>query len=254
MKLHSETIGEGPDIVLLHGWGVHCGIWQFVAEKLSSDFRVTVVDLPGFGRSELISEYTTENIVSRLLRVTPPKAIWLGWSLGGMIATAFALTHPDRVEKLICVASTPKFVASENWPGMDIAILQQFNEQLEIDYDATLMRFITLQFCGKSSLNKEMIRWFSLNLFLYGKPKMETLMGGLHLLEHEDLRDKLSLLPCPVLYILGEMDTMIPSKVSRHLKKLGPNIQSIILPKASHALFLSHQEKFITEVRHFCHE
>ncbi|NNG13616.1 MAG: alpha/beta fold hydrolase, partial [Gammaproteobacteria bacterium] len=51
MKLYSETIGHGPDLVLLHGWGAHSGVWAGMREALAENFSVTCIDLPGHGRS-----------------------------------------------------------------------------------------------------------------------------------------------------------------------------------------------------------
>jgi pimeloyl-[acyl-carrier protein] methyl ester esterase len=253
IKLHSKTIGQGPNIVLLHGWGAHSSIWQFVAAKLAEEFKVTLVDLPGFGRSQAISDYSMDNILEHLLLVTPPKAAWIGWSLGGLVATRFALSYSSRVSKLICVASSPKFVKARGWPGMDISVLQEFSEQLQVNYEATLKRFLLLQFYGMT-MNREMIRWFELNLFLYGKPSVATLNAGLTILETEDLRSELANLSCPIFYILGKTDALVPPRIAIPLSKLGKNVQSIVFPKASHALFLSHEDKFLTEVRCFLHE
>jgi pimeloyl-[acyl-carrier protein] methyl ester esterase len=253
IKLHSKTIGQGPNIVLLHGWGVYSSIWQFVAARLAEEFKVTLVDLPGFGRSQTLSDYSMNNILEHLLLVAPPKAAWIGWSLGGLIATRFALTYSSRVSKLICVASSPKFVKERGWPGMDISVLQEFNQQLQVSYEVTLRRFLLLQFYGMT-LNREMIRWFELNLFLCGKPSITTLNAGLTILETEDLRCELANLSCPIFYILGKTDVLVPSRIAIPLSRLGQNIQSVVFPKASHALFLSHEDKFLTEVRRFLHE
>ena len=49
--LYSHTLGSGPDVVLLHGWGMHSGVWEDVVEALLDHHRVTVLDLPGHGYS-----------------------------------------------------------------------------------------------------------------------------------------------------------------------------------------------------------
>lgn len=253
LKLHFETIGQGPDIVMLHGWAIHSGIWQFSANRLAKEFRVTLIDLPGLGRSAILSDYTIENIIFQLLRIAPPSATWIGWSLGGLIATKFALLYPEKVQKLICVASSPCFVEAKKWPGLEQSVLQNFNEKLQIDCEATLLQFIMLQFYGLT-LNKEMIRWFNMILFLYGIPKLQTLAGGLNILQNTDLRIELASLQCPLLYMLGKLDVLIPAKIAKHLEKLHTNIRTVIFPKASHALFLSHENEFIAQARNFIYE
>lgn len=52
-----------------------------------------------------------------VLQQAPDKAIWLGWSLGGLVASQIALTHPERVQALVTVASSPCFSARDEWPG-----------------------------------------------------------------------------------------------------------------------------------------
>jgi pimeloyl-[acyl-carrier protein] methyl ester esterase len=185
--------------------------------------------------------------------VSPEKAIWGGWSLGGLLATQFALDHPGKVTKLICVASTPKFVKEAHWPGMDAPLLNTFAQQLEVDYEATLMRFLILQFYGQPH-NKKMIQWLQSSLFRYGKPTVSTLQAGLNLLGTTDLRNALSQLTCPVLYLLGKLDRLVPSQIATLLRQLNSNSRVVIFPKASHAPFLSHEDEFLTEIRRFAHE
>ncbi|MBA2654177.1 MAG: pimeloyl-ACP methyl ester esterase BioH [Gammaproteobacteria bacterium] len=252
-KLFSETFGQGPEIVLLHGWGIHSGIWQFIAASLAEEFRVTIIDLPGFGRSEMISNYTLEGIVASLLTIAPSKAMWLGWSLGGLIATKFALVYPQLVNKLICVASTPKFLKCDDWPGMDISVLQKFNEQLASDYETTLMRFLLLQFYGVN-VDKKIVKWLGSNLFLYGKPAVAVLNAALDILSKIDLRDELQNLQCPALYILGKMDALVPSRIKDKLTDLHADIRAVVLPHASHAPFITDGKTFLSEVRRFAYE
>ncbi len=49
--LYTDTAGIGPDVVLVHGWGMHSGVWEDVAGDLLNDYRVTVLDLSGHGFS-----------------------------------------------------------------------------------------------------------------------------------------------------------------------------------------------------------
>ena len=62
------------------------------------------------------------------------KPIWLGWSLGGLVASQIALRHPERVQALITVASSPCFSAREAWPGIKPEVLAGFQHQLSEDF------------------------------------------------------------------------------------------------------------------------
>ena len=61
-QIHTETFGHGPDVVLVHGWGMHSGVWRSFARRFGEEFRVTLVDLPGHGRSGMISDFSLEGI------------------------------------------------------------------------------------------------------------------------------------------------------------------------------------------------
>jgi pimeloyl-[acyl-carrier protein] methyl ester esterase len=68
------------------------------------------------------------------------------------------------------------------------------------------------------------------------------------------LREEFANLRCPVLYILGKLDTLVPARVAKYLAKLQANIRTVVFPKASHAVFISHSQEFLTEVRCFLNE
>jgi len=62
--LYVRTLGQGTDLVLVHGWGMHSGIWEDVIEALVDDYRVTYLDLPGYGYSRsATSDYSLESLV-----------------------------------------------------------------------------------------------------------------------------------------------------------------------------------------------
>jgi pimeloyl-[acyl-carrier protein] methyl ester esterase len=108
-KLYINTLGNGQDIVLLHGWGVNSAVFEPLKQALS-EYRVHYVDLPGFGNSDPI-EGDIHDWVAALATQLPDNAIWLGWSLGGLVATQVALTFPTKIKALITVASSPCFMA-----------------------------------------------------------------------------------------------------------------------------------------------
>ncbi|PJA42606.1 MAG: pimeloyl-[acyl-carrier protein] methyl ester esterase, partial [Lysobacterales bacterium CG_4_9_14_3_um_filter_62_6] len=84
--MYIQTLGNGPDLLLIHGWAMHGGIFHPLAERLADNHRVHVVDLPGHGRSRVDSAaFELTAIVERLTQALPP-AVWIGWSLGGLLA------------------------------------------------------------------------------------------------------------------------------------------------------------------------
>lgn len=252
LQPYIERIGTGPDLVLIHGWGLHGGIWDLVKDQLSQHFCLHIVDLPGFGRSPIPSaDYTLELILEQLLKVVPEQAHYLGWSLGGLVATKMSIQHPERVNSLITVSSNPNFVQSDDWPsGMKANIMDSFCSYLEEDYQGTIIRFLAIQAIG-SETQKDDIKQLRDTVFVHGVPATKALRGGLRLLDDVDLRDELHKINVPFLRLYGRLDSLVPKTTAEAVKALIPNSEHKIYQKASHAPFLSHKTLFVDDVVEF---
>ena len=115
MSLHVETFGAGPDLVMLHGWAMHSGIWSGVRERLAQHFRLHLVDFPGHGFSPVCEPGTLEHLVELVADILPATCIVCGWSLGGQVAIELALRETVRVRKLALISTTPCFVKRKDW-------------------------------------------------------------------------------------------------------------------------------------------
>lgn len=252
LKPYVQVSGQGKPLVLLHGWGLHGGIWETVLPEFEKHFSVYNVDLPGFGRSPVYNgDYTMDYLVESVLSVLPEKFDLLGWSLGGLVATALSLEEPQRVKKLITVASNPAFVAGENWQyGMQAKVLTSFIDYLEEDYEGTLIRFLGIQTMG-SATQKEDIKRLKESVFLHGQPSKKALRGGLKILNDINLTDRLNKLSLPLLRLYGRLDSLVPVKVESEVSALLHHSKSKIYRKAAHAPFLSSTQEFIDDVMRF---
>ncbi|WP_314723085.1 pimeloyl-ACP methyl ester esterase BioH [Rahnella variigena] len=242
--LYQETIGEGDrHLVLLHGWGLNVEVWRYTAERLAPQFCLHLIDLPGYGRSEGFGAMTLEEMAETVLAVMPPKASLMGWSLGGLVASQIALSAPQRVEKLITVASSPCFTAHEDWPGIRPDVLQGFQHQLSEDFQRTVERFLALQTLGSDSARQDarLLKSIVLNLPM---PPADVLNGGLEILRTADLRQPMTQLTLPILRIYGALDGLVPRKVVPLLDVLLPDSRSEVIEKAAHAPFISHPDAF----------
>ncbi|WP_413691707.1 alpha/beta fold hydrolase [Psychromonas sp. KJ10-2] len=136
-----QTIGTGQDLVLIHGWGVSSAIWEPVVKQLSEHYCVHLVNLPGFAGEPELETYSLENVAETLLAYLPEKAVWCGWSLGGLIATYIAHHYPERVEKLIQVCAALKFVEAAPWQGVKKDVFSAFKLGVTKQPQKTLNRF-----------------------------------------------------------------------------------------------------------------
>ena len=256
MRVFHETAGFGlQQLVVLHGWGLHGAVWNKVAPTLRTQFRVTIPDLPGFGRSRMFeSDYSLSFLASSISALVDGAAVWVGWSLGGLVALEAACRFPERVRALMLVASSPRFTQAENWPhGMPKQLLTAFAEDLERDYRGTLSRFLLLQ-AGQGEHAREVAKHLRQELFRHGEPHPQALRGALSILRDADLRDCASDLRCPVAVVLGGRDTLVPAAVANDLKRLWPDWRIHTLPDSSHAPFLSHPAQFSSLVKRFAHD
>ncbi|OIN04763.1 pimeloyl-ACP methyl ester esterase BioH [Oceanisphaera psychrotolerans] len=251
MSVYVERRGRGPDLVLLHGWGMNGAVWQGLAQRLEADFRLHLVDLPGFGHSPALPKHAgLDDWGSAVLEAVPAQAAWLGWSLGGLVATHAALQAPERVSSLITLASSPRFVAEDGWPGIKPQVLATFEQQLAEDHRQVVNRFLALQAMG-SEHAREDIRQLRDSLSEKPAPDPAALAAGLTLLGEVDLRARLASLQLPMLRLYGRLDGLVPKKTITLVDELAPHSQSHVEPKASHAAFISHPDATAERIRAF---
>ena len=244
MSLFVERLGQGPDIVLVHGWGLHGGVWAGLAAHLAGRFRVTVVDLPGHGRSPRRAPLSLDTLVEAVAETLPGPAIWLGWSLGALVALGAALTHRDEVHKLVLTGATPRFARAADWPqAMNAELLEQFAVELQSDFQATLERFLSLQVGGANGAHAT-LRALRAELLRHGAPDTAALREGLMILLHTDLRARLSEIDVPTQVIHGGHDRLSFPEAARELAARLPQARLDTIEAAGHAPFLSHAREF----------
>jgi pimeloyl-ACP methyl ester carboxylesterase len=110
--------GEGAPVLLLHGFGGEIWVWEKQMAALSKGYRLYIPDLIGYGYSDRPKvEYTLAFFIDSIKQFMDQlglrRASLIGTSMGGGIAWAFALTYPERVDKLVLIDATPPDVVTE---------------------------------------------------------------------------------------------------------------------------------------------
>lgn len=240
MTLACEVYGQGRDVVMLHGWGMNSAVWSEFAQVLAFDYRVTLIDLPGHGRSPFDGQQTLAGWSKACLAAAPPRAVWLGWSLGSMVALQAAHMAPERIVGVMAVAGMPRFAQGEDWPyAMAPRTLDLFIQALEADHTKALERFLALQILG-NDMAQETLRRLKRSLRERPEPSPEALLQGLELLKSSDLRPLLTELACPTAWLYGDRDTLAPAAASRALEGWLPSASTAVISGAAHTPFLSH--------------
>ncbi len=107
-KVSYSDIGNGPAIILIHGWSESHVVFNNISKLLSRKYRCISIDLPGFGGSDAIPDVTL-NKVSRLIkklvdRLKIKKYSLVGHSLGGAVTLVYADSHQDEIDKVVLIS------------------------------------------------------------------------------------------------------------------------------------------------------
>lgn len=242
MSLYIETQGSGPiPLVMLHGWAMHGGIFNPLVDVLREQCTMYLVDLPGHGFSRDCELPLEPQACARAIADATPSAIWLGWSLGGLIALQGALDFPHHVRGLAMLCATPRFVSGENWPqGRDPALVRQLATDLESDYHATIERFLALEVMGSPDPKAE-LRKLRAEVFARGEPDLRVLQEGIRVLDGTDLRDCLPQLARSNWWCAGRLDRLVhPSAMEWSAQTSQGEFH--VIAHAGHAPFLSHAD------------
>ena len=236
-----STNPDAPTVVLLHGWGMHSGVWRFFLPLLTEHVHVRCIDLPGFGHSStMIAPESLDDMVTAVMLAAPARAVWAGWSLGGLVALAIAARHPERVTALVLLAATPCFVQKNGWlTAMPPVQFETFSDATRQNADAALKLFMALQCKGSVSMKND-LRFLQEASGKCGMPHASALLSTLDLLGTCDLREAAVQLDIPVLAITGEHDALVPATVAAALGELNPRCEAYVVTGAAHVPFISH--------------
>ena len=107
MTVFVEVLGRGPNLTMLHGWGLNGAVWNGVRDTLAERFTLHIIDLPGHGRSHGAPVGGLDAFVDAVAHAMPQRTHLLGWSLGGHTALALAHRYPERIDRLVTICCTP---------------------------------------------------------------------------------------------------------------------------------------------------
>lgn len=230
---------------MIHGWGFDSGVFKSLIGNLEQRFRIKTIDLPGYSKQELVSEYSLSALVRLIDDQVSEPAIYFGWSMGGLIALELAITQAEKVKSLILMTSTPCFAKKENWSyAMDRSILVNFVSAYNKEPELTLDKFSYLASEG----SKNPRNWIrELKKLSTAKVDQKALQQGLQLLLNTDLRESLRDLEIPTLMIFGEKDSLVPVGVEKEICLLNEKFRTKIISGSGHTPFLT-DTKLVAEL------
>lgn len=242
MRARYLTTGNGPDVVLLHGWGCRGDIWTGVQRHLgTSGFRVTSLDFPGFGGSvEPPAPWGMDDYAAWFEKFTAAlgidRPVLVGHSFGGRVAIVHAAHH--AVSKMVLVDSAG--VKPRRGPR----------------YYAKVWTFKTLKHLSplvlghkkaEAIIERQRARAASAD-YLAASPVMR---GTLSRVVGEDLRRHMSHIAAPTLLVWGSKDTATPLRDAKAMERLIPDAGLVVFEGAGHYSFLERAAQFAAVIDSF---
>ena len=258
-KLEQESFGDPNQqaIFMLPGWAMPKECLYELAQKLSANYYVVLVNLPGITTNTSLIEqaktgpnYDIDALTEQLVAAAPKNAWWLGWSLGGMISSYVAAHRSSCVKGLITIASSPAFVESDDWSlAMSLADFEAFECLVANDAATGLKRFVALQSKGSrdaSAVRKQLAKWVGVDASM-----TLALEGGLHLLKNLDVRRELEILDLPSLHLLGEKDVLVNSEWPQTIVNDCVPIEYKVLEGCAHQPFIEDLNQLYPHIETF---
>ncbi|MDN3523721.1 alpha/beta fold hydrolase [Halomonas sabkhae] len=196
-------------LVLLSGWGCDARIWQPLAPCWPAELEVTTPDWPGYaGRPPLADPASLGELATAMAADLPADAVWVGWSLGGLLAGAL-LDYLPNPRALVLLGIGERFVQPE---GVSAQALADFRHAFERSPDAAREHFLRWQLGGEPDPRRAR-RDLRQLLGTAAPASTETLDAGLDQLARLDNRHRLDTASCPVHRIAGARDPLLAGEV-----------------------------------------
>jgi len=252
MKLSFRKLGNGKPLFILHGLFGSSDNWQTLGKKFAENFTVYFIDLRNHGRSPHSAEHTYALMSDDLLELMNDekldKVILLGHSMGGKVAMHFAVTHPERVEKMVVVDISPKQYPIVNKDIADALAKVDLNKvtsrkEVEAIISQDIQEPGTIQFLLKNLYwdDNEKLAW---------RFNLETLKNSLANVAEQTPVPPNPLL-IPVLFVKGEKANYIFSADMELIHTMFSNARIVTIPAAGHWVHADKPVEFYNAVIEF---
>jgi 2-succinyl-6-hydroxy-2,4-cyclohexadiene-1-carboxylate synthase len=253
-RLHAETVGAGPSLVLAHGFTQTGGTWGPMAGDLARDHELILVDLPGHGGSSAVQADLSTG--AQLLSDVGGSGAYLGYSMGARFCLHAALSRPDRIHSLILISGTAG-IEDDRLRRDRVAADEALASELDPPFEA-----------GPGPDDQERLdaflhRWLARPLFAGIPPavaglaerRSNTTAGLASSLRlagtgtQQPLWDRLPLLEMPVLIITGEGDPKFTVLGRRMSEAIGDNATHAVVPGVGHTAHLEDPDGVTAVIR-----
>lgn len=238
LDVHYRIEGQGPDLLLLHGTAASLHTWDDWTELLKKDFRIIRLDLPAFGLTgpSPSVDYSIAGYTSFLSAFT--HAIGLdsfsvaGNSLGGGIAWAYAIKHPDQIEKMLLINASGIPNNGDDPAVFKLARNPVLGKLLEwVTPKSFIEKNMKEVYFNDLKVDEELVTRYHEMALREGNRKAFRQRAQV---TNPDLTDLLPTISAPTLIMWGEEDEWIPVKNAYYFHESIPNTQLAVIPQLGH--------------------
>jgi pimeloyl-ACP methyl ester carboxylesterase len=246
VMINYETAGQGPALLLLHGWGGRIGSMQPVADALMDMHTVYIPDFPGFGDSPpppetwSVTEYM-DCLAAFLHKAGIAKADIVAHSFGGRVALLLASTRPGLVGKIVITGGAGMRPRRGLKYYGRVYTYKLGKRMLKHGWMTDLARFFRIDLQKKASQA--------------GSEDYRALSAGMKKtfvrVVNQDLRQCLPRIKSPTLLIWGEMDDSAPLWMGKIMEREIPDAGLVVFEGRGHFAYLEELPRFVRIVRNF---
>jgi pimeloyl-ACP methyl ester carboxylesterase len=250
VKIHYVEAGSGPVVILLHGLGGNSSNWAFNINALAQSYRVIVPDQIGFGRSDkpLINYHVGTYVdfldgLCKQLKIE--RASLVGNSMGGWVAAAYTLAHPEKVERLVLVDAAG-FAPPANF---DMRLLSKLNPSTRAD----MKQLATLVFYNKQLFTSDAAVDTMLTARIAAGDGYTIQSLNESIARREDMLDnRLAVIKQPTLIVWGRDDGLTPlAEYGERFKREIPGSQLLVFEQCGHVPQVEKASEFNTALLKF---
>ena len=246
---------ENPPLLFIHGGSAHAHWWDHIAAALAQDYRVFALDSRGHGDSDWVTPPAYEigdyvsDIADFVTQLGLSKFMLVGHSLGGLIATTYAITHGERLAALVIVDMGPRIRQSRRMQLLSRVPAPIFATEEDL---VSRFRLLPEETWAAPELLHHIARHSARPLpdgRLTLKVDRATFVRQPH-----DVSLELARIMCPTLLIRGGESKTLALETVQEMETQCPRVRTVAIPGAGHHVFLDKPEAFLEAVRQFLHE
>lgn len=251
-KISYSVQGTGPSLVFLHGYLEYKELWSDFVLSFKQNYQIFCIDLPGHGDSESIGDIHTMKEMAQVVKLildrnSVKQSVIIGHSMGGYVALAFADYFAEITTGLVLFSSSALNDSSEKKMARnrDIELIQNGKKALVVDSNIPKM-FASknrIRFNSKINEIKNKVKEMKDNAIIAALEGMKIRLNYQNLLDSSVI---------PILFIAGELDELIPIKVSEEqIKKESNGLSFKLLEESGHMGYLEEDKKAQSIISNF---